>query len=416
MSETKVNDYLEKERLGKLMIRYAIPCVISMLVAALYNIVDQIFIANADYLGSYGNAANTVVFPMTIVAIALAVMIGDGCCTFVSIHLGSGNPEKSRQGIGSSVITVIAVSLILTIIYLVFQEHILTAFGARVNNETYRLSKEYFFWITLGIPFYMFGQAMNPIIRSDGSPRYAMATLAIGALINVIFDPVCIYVLHWGMMGAAVATIGGQIVSAILAAAYLFKMKAFRLDKDSFHFRPGLMKKIIFLGAASFLSQISIVLSMAATINMCVKYGAKDAIFSQAEYSQIPTAVAGIVSKFFQIIISVSAGLAAGCIPIAGYNIGAQQYSRVLGLMKRLMSVEALVGLIASVVFLLFPHQLILLFGSENESIYYTQFAVWFIRCQLCLLPLACVNKGSFIFLQSLGKSLESSVLSSHVK
>lgn len=394
------------------MIRYAIPCVISMLVAALYNIVDQIFIANADYLGSYGNAANTVVFPMTIVAIALAVMIGDGCCTFVSIHLGSGNPEKSRQGIGSSVITVIAVSLILTIIYLVFQEHILTAFGARVNNETYRLSKEYFFWITLGIPFYMFGQAMNPIIRSDGSPRYAMATLAIGALINVIFDPVCIYVLHWGMMGAAVATIGDQIVSAILAAAYLFKMKAFRLDKDSFHFRPGLMKKIIFLGAASFLSQISIVLSMAATINMCVKYGAKDAIFSQAEYSQIPTAVAGIVSKFFQIIISVSAGLAAGCIPIAGYNIGAQQYSRVLGLMKRLMSVEALVGLIASVVFLLFPHQLMLLFGSENESIYYTQFAVWFIRCQLCLLPLACVNKGSFIFLQSLGKSLESSVLS----
>lgn len=179
-----------------------------------------------------------------------------------------------------------------------------------------------------------------------------MATLAIGALINVIFDPVCIYVLHWGMMGAAVATIGGQIVSAILAAAYLFKMEAFRLDKDSFHFRPGLMKKIIFLGAASFLSQISIVLSMATTINMCVKYGAKDAIFSQAEYSQIPTAVAGIVSKFFQIIISVSAGLTAGCIPIAGYNIGAQQYSRVQGLMKRLMSVEALVGLIASIIFL----------------------------------------------------------------
>lgn len=141
-----------------------------MLAAALYNIVDQIFIANADYLGSYGNAANTVFFPMTILAIALAVMIGDGCYTFVSIHLGSGTPEKSRQGIGSSVITVIAVSLILTIIYLVFQEHILTAFSARVNDETYRLSNEYFFWITLGIPFYMFGQAMNPIIRSDGSP------------------------------------------------------------------------------------------------------------------------------------------------------------------------------------------------------------------------------------------------------
>lgn len=201
MVETKVNDYLEKESLGKLMLEYAVPCVISMLVAALYNMVDQIFIANADYLGSYGNAANTVVFPMTIVAIALAVMIGDGCCAFVSIRLGSGNPEKARQGVGSSVITVIAVSLVLTIIYLAFQEQILSAFGAKVNDETYRLSKEYFFWITLGIPFYMFGQAMNPIIRSDGSPRYAMATLTVGALLNVIFDPICIYVLHWGMMG-----------------------------------------------------------------------------------------------------------------------------------------------------------------------------------------------------------------------
>lgn len=412
MVETKVNDYLEKEQLGKLMLKYAVPCVISMLVAALYNIVDQIFIANAEYLGSYGNAANTVVFPMTVVAIALAVMIGDGCCTFVSISLGSGNSGRARRGIGNSVVMVFAISLVLTVIYLAFQEQILTAFGARVNEETFQLSKEYFFWITLGIPFYMFGQAMNPIIRSDGSPRFAMATLAIGALINIILDPVCIYVFHWGMMGAAVATITGQIISAVLAAVYLFRMKAVRLDRDSFHIRSDLVRIILSMGAASFLSQISIVLSMAATINMSVKYGAKDAIFSQVEYSQIPTAVTGIVSKFFQIIISVSAGLAAGCIPIAGYNIGAGRNDRVLGLMKRLMSVEALVGLIASVVFLLFPHQIMQLFGSDNESVYYTQFAVWFIRCQLCLLPLACVNKGSFIFLQSLGKPKESSILS----
>lgn len=144
MNEEKVNDYLEKERLGKLMMKYAIPCVISMLVAALYNIVDQIFIANADYLGSFGNAANTVVFPMTIIAIAIAVMIGDGCCTFVSIRLGSGEKEDARQGIGSSIVTVLAVSILLTVLYLVLQDPILTAFGARVNDETFRLSKEYF--------------------------------------------------------------------------------------------------------------------------------------------------------------------------------------------------------------------------------------------------------------------------------
>lgn len=379
MIETNTNDYLEKEHLGKLMWKYALPCVISMLVAALYNIVDQIFIANADDLGSYGNAANTVIFPTTVIAIAIAV---------------------------------IAASLVLMVIYLVFQEAIISAFGGRVNEETFQMSKEYFFWITLGVPFYMFGQALNPIIRSDGSPRFAMATLLIGAIINIIFDPICIYLLHWGMAGAAIATIAGQIVSAILAAAYLFRMKAITLDKSCFIFRPEVAKKILSLGSASFLSQISIVLSMAATLNMSVKYGAMDAVFCQPEYAQIPTAITGIVMKFFQIIISISAGLAAGCIPISGYNIGAKRNDRVIGLMKRLMLAETLVGLIASFIFLLFPYQLIGLFGSANESIYYTQFAVWFIRGQLCLLILACVNKGTFIFLQSLGRAKESSILS----
>lgn len=412
MTGTNVNDYLEKENLGKLMWKYAIPCVISMLVAALYNIVDQIFIANADYLGSYGNAANTVVFPMTVVAIAIAVMIGDGCCTFFSISLGAREQENARRGIGSSILAVIAVSLLLTVIYLIFQEPILTAFGARVNDETFRLSKEYFFWITLGIPFYMFGQALNPIIRSDGSPRFAMVTLVVGAVLNIILDPICIYILHWGMAGAAIATITGQIVSAIASAAYLFRMKTIRLDRSCFRFSSKLMKKILMLGGASFLSQISIVFSMAATLNMAVKYGARDAVFGQAEFAQIPTAVTGIVMKFFQIIISVSAGLAAGCIPISGYNIGAGRNDRVVGLMKRLMGVEALVGLAASLVFLLLPYQLIRFFGAENESIYYTQFAVWYIRGQLCLLPLACVNKGSFIFLQSLSRAKQSSILS----
>lgn len=151
---------------------------------------------------------------------------------------------------------------------------------------------------------------------------------------------------------------------------------------------------------------------MAATLNVAVKYGAMDEIFGQPEYSQVPTAVIGIVMKFFQIIISVAAGLAASCIPIAGYNIGAGRKDRVKEVMKRLMTAEALVGLMSTVVFLPFLHQLIMLFGAKNESIYYTSFAIWYIRSQLCLLPLACMNKGSFIFLQSLGRARESSVLS----
>ncbi len=411
-TETKTNDYLERESLGKLMGKYTIPCVISLLVAALYNIVDQIFIANADYLGSYGNAANTVVFPLTVVALSIAMMIGDGCCTFVSISLGAKEKENAHRGVGSSVVTVIGVGIILMIVFLVFQEPILTAFGARVNNETFRLSKEYFFWITLGVPFYMFGQAMNPIIRSDGSPNFAMGTLLTGAVLNIIFDPICIYVLKWGMMGAAVATVFGQIVSAVMSAVYLARMKSVKLSRDSFKVRASLLKKILPLGITSFLSQISIVLSMAAVLNMVTKYGALDPIFGQEQYAQIPTAVIGIVMKFFQIIISVSVGLAAGCIPIAGYNVGARRNDRVKALMRLLLIAEFVVGLIASVLFLLFPHRFINIFGAKNESIYYTDFAVKTIRIFLCLLPLSCLNKGTFIFLQSLGKAKQSTALS----
>lgn len=412
MEQVQTNDFLEKEGLGKLMQKYAIPCVISLLVAALYNIVDQIFIANASYLGSYGNAANTVVFPLTVVALSIAMMIGDGCCTFVSISLGAKDNENAHRGIGSSVITVVVAGIVLTAIYLIFKEPILTAFGARVNDETFRLSKEYFFWITLGVPFYMFGQAMNPIIRSDGSPGFAMGTLLTGAVLNIIFDPICIYILKWGMMGAAVATIFGQIVSAAMSAFYLTRMKSVSISRDSFKFRTSLMKKILPLGITSFLSQISIVLSMAAVLNMVTKYGALDPIFGQEQYAQIPTAVVGIVMKFFQIVISISVGLAAGCIPIAGYNIGAQRNDRVKALMKLLLAAEFIVGLIASALFLLFPHQFINIFGAKNESSYYTDFAVKTIRIFLCLLPLSCLNKGTFIFLQSLGKAKQSTALS----
>lgn len=412
MEKTRTNDFLETESLGKLMRNYAIPCVISLLVAALYNIVDQIFIANATYLGSYGNAANTVVFPLTVVALAIAMMIGDGCCTFVSISLGAKEKENAQRGIGSSVLTVIVAGIVLMVLFLLLQEPILTLFGARVNEETFRLSKEYFFWITLGIPFYMFGQAMNPIIRSDGSPNFAMGILLTGAVLNIIFDPICIFVLKWGMMGAAVATIFGQIVAAILSVIYLTRMKAVKLHKDSFHFRPSLMKKILPLGITSFLAQISIVLSMAAVLNMVTKYGALDPVFGQPQYAQIPTAVIGIVMKFFQIVISIAVGLAAGCIPIAGYNIGARRNDRVKQLMKKLLIAEFVVGLVFSVLFLLFPHAFINAFGAKNESVYYTDFAVKTIRIFLCLLPLSCLNKGTFIFLQSLGKAKQSTALS----
>lgn len=410
--EQKTNDFLVQEKIGVLMRKFAVPCIISLLVAALYNIVDQIYIANATYLGSYGNAANNVVFPLTVIALAVAVMIGDGCCAFVSISLGAGEKENAHKSIGCSIILCILVSLLITACYFVFQDQILTLFGGRVNEGTFANAREYFTWITVGIPFYMFGQMMNPVIRSDGNPKFAMVSIMAGAVVNIIFDPICIFGLKWGMMGAAVATIAGQILTAMLAVWYLFHMKVVKLQKESFGIFGELMKKFIPLGLTSFLSQISVVASMAAINNMIVKYSALHEIFCQPEYAQIPMAVVGIVMKFFQVVISVSVGLAAGCIPIVGYNIGAKRTDRALELLRKLLAAEFTVGLVGLFIVEFLPGQLIGIFGAANESPYYTAFAVRAFRTYLCMMPLATVNKGTFIYLQSMGKAMQSSVLS----
>lgn len=410
--EQKSNAFLETEPVGRLMGKYAVPCIISLLVAALYNIVDQIFIANADYLGSYGNAANTVVFPLTIVALAIAVLIGDGCCAWVSICLGANEKENAHRSIGSAVVLCIVSSLALTVVYLGFADPILSMFGGRVNEETFRYSQEYFFYITLGVPFYMFGQAMNPIIRSDGSPRFAMVSTLAGALVNIILDPIFIFGFSWGMMGAAVATVLGQILTAAVSVWYLFHMKAVRLQKNSFVLRLSLMRHFLPLGVCSLLSQISLVAAMAAINNMLRQYGAADPIFGQEQYAQIPMAVVGIVMKFFQIVISIAIGMAAGCIPVMGYNVGAGRNDRAKALFVRLLLAEAVVGAVALLIVELFPQQLISVFGAANESEYYTEFAVRSFRIYLCLMIFACVNKGTFISLQSLGKALSSTLLS----
>ncbi|HPZ00831.1 MAG TPA: MATE family efflux transporter, partial [Clostridiales bacterium] len=359
MTETQSNQFLATEPIGKLMRKYSVPCVISLVVAALYNIVDQIFIANASYLGSYGNAGNTVVFPLTVVALAFAVMIGDGCCAFVSISLGANKKEAAHKSIGNSILLCLIISVLLTAVYLVFSDPILTLFGGKVNAETYACAKEYFFWITLGIPFYIFGQAMNPIIRSDGSPRFAMIATTSGAILNVILDPIFIFPLHMGMKGAAIATVLGQILTAGLSVWYLCHMKVVKLDKSSFGLWWRLMKKFLALGITSFLAQISLVIAMAAVQNMCTKYGAIDAVFGQPQYAQIPLAVLGIVMKFYQIAISFAIGMAAGCVPIAGYNMGAEHPDRVKKLFSYLLLCELAAGLIALLIVEVFPHQLI---------------------------------------------------------
>ena len=406
------NQFLGTERIGKLMGQYAVPCIISLLVGALYNIVDQIFIANASYLGSYGNAANTVVFPLTVVALAIAVMVGDGCCAFVSMSLGRNELEKAKRSVGNAVVLSLAGSFILTAVYLIFSDSIIAMFGGTVNAETFHYSQEYFFYITLGIPFYMFGQAMNPIIRADGDPKFAMLSTLVGAVINIILDPIFIFCFKWGMMGAAVATVIGQVATALLAVWYLIHMKIIKPARRDYALQGKLCGRMLTLGITSFLSQISLVAAMAAINNMLRKYGALDTVFGQEQYAQIPMAVVGIVMKFFQIVISIVVGMAAGCIPIVGYNMGAEKKLRVRGLFTRLLIAEALVGAVSLVLAECFPRQLIAIFGAASESSYYTEFAIKAFRIYLCMMVFACVNKACFIFLQAVGKALASTLLS----
>ncbi|MGM9665654.1 MAG: MATE family efflux transporter [Eubacteriales bacterium] len=404
--------YLATEKLGRLMGKYAVPCIISLLVGALYNIVDQIFIANADYLGSYGNAANTVVFPLTVIALAIAVMIGDGCCAFVSLSLGEGKSKDAEDSMANSIVMTVICGIVLTFIYLIFSNGIVTAFGGNVNEETFALSKEYFFWITLGIPFYTFGQSMNPIIRADGSPKFAMASILSGAIINTVLDPIFIFVFKWGMMGAAIATVIGQIATAALSVTYICHTKTVKLSRENFKPQKKIILRTLSLGICSFLSQISLVAAMAAINNMIRKYGALDEIFGQEQYAQIPMAVVGIVMKVFQIVISIVVGMAAGCIPIVGFNIGADHKERVRGLFTRLLIAEGCVGAVSLIIVEFFPNALINVFGAANESVYYTEFAIKAFRIYLCMIIFACINKASFIFLQAMGKAVASTALS----
>lgn len=307
---------------------------------------------------------------------------------------------------------IITGSLLLTVVYLIFQTQIIAMFGGTVNEETFHYSKEYFFYISLGIPFYMFGQSMNPVIRADGNPKFAMASTLIGAIANIILDPIFIFTFKWGMKGAAIATVIGQIITAILAVWYILHMRTIKPLLNDMKINCHICGRTLLLGITSFLSQISLVAAMAAINNMLRKYGAIDEVFGQEQYAQIPMAVVGIVMKFFQIVISMVVGMAAGCIPIVGYNIGAGKKLRVKELFTKLLLAETLVGTVAFILVEIFPKQLISVFGAANESSYYTEFAIKAFRIYLCMVIMACINKACFIFLQAMGKAAASTVLS----
>lgn len=402
---------LGKESIAKLIKKFAIPCVISMIVAALYNIVDQIFIGWSE-AGAFGNAATNIVYPFTVISLAFALLIGDGSAALFSLSLGAKDKEKANKSIGNGLILLIFISIILTIIGLAFSKQILSLFGGNPKEvECYNYAKDYLRIICYGLPFYIIGQGLNASIRNDGSPKYAMIATIVGAISNIILDPIFIFVFKMSVKGAAIATIIGQILTFIISIYYLKKTKQFKVDKESIKLDKGICTKAISLGLASLITQLAIVIIIAVANNLVGKYGYMTMASTGVSYGAvIPLAVIGICMKVFGIVVSIVIGVSLGGMPILGYNMGAGNTKRVKETVKYILITNLIIGLIAFIIFELFPGFIIKIFGSGNGT-EYMEFADYCLRIFLGGIVLTCLIKSMSILLQSMGSSLKSTIL-----
>ena len=402
---------LENEKISKLIKKFAIPCVISMIVAALYNIVDQIFIGWSD-AGAFGNAATNIVYPFTVISLAFALLVGDGASALFNLSLGAKEKEKMNKSIGNGLILLIILSIILTVIGLVFSKQILSIFGGNPNEvECYNYAKEYLKIICYGLPFYIIGQGLNASIRSDGSPKYAMFATIVGAISNIILDPIFIFVFKMGVKGAAIATIIGQILTFIMSVLYLRKAKLFKIDSESIKLNKYICIKLISLGLASLITQLAIVIIIAVANNLVNKYGYSTIASTGNTYGVvIPLAVIGICMKVFGIVVSIVIGVSLGGMPIIGYNMGARNIKRVRETIKYILIINFIIGFIAFILFELFPNFIINIFGSGN-SVEYMEYAKYCLNIFLGGIVFTCLIKSISILLQAMGSSLKSTLL-----
>lgn len=389
------------EPIGRLIVKFAVPSVIALLVNSLYNIVDQIFIGWG--VGYLGNGATNIVFPITIIALALSMMIGNGGAAYLSLKMGEGEMETAKKGVGNAVTLVTIVSILLAVIFLVWIDPILTLFGATDVLRPFAL--EYGFIIGAGLPFMMISAAINSMIRADGSPKYAMLSMVIGAIINVILDPVFIFVFQMGVKGAAIATIIGQVASFVVSVLYMPHFKSVHLNKSSFAPCAKVSVNIVIFGLSSFITQFAITIVMALTNNLLAKYGA------QSVYgAEIPLTATGIVMKVNQIMIAILLGIATGTQPIIGYNYGAKSYHRVKKALEISLIASEIVSVAAFLIFQFAPMSVVSLFGSEEGL--YNEFAVKAFRIFLMLCPLTGFQTIAAVYLQAVGKPVKSAILS----
>ena len=397
----KEENILGKEKIGKLILKFGIPCIISLLVNSLYNMVDQIFIGWG--VGYLGNGATNIVFPLVMIALAFSLMIGDGSSAYLSLRLGEQKKEEAAKGVGNGLLLSVIISCSLCVGTLLFLPQLLTLFGCTEALREYALS--YGRIIAIGLPFMMIGTSLNSVIRADGSPKYSMVSMVSGAVLNTILDPILIFVFKMGVVGAALATIFSQFITFVLNIAYVRKFKCINIKRESFKLKGIVVRKILTLGISSFITEMSFVCVATVQNNLFAKYGI------DSKYGpDIPITVLGIVMKINQILTSIIIGVSAGTQPIFGYNYGARKFDRVKKTLKAVLGIGVVISTIAFILFQTIPDKLISIFGSGNEL--YMEFACIAFRTFLLL----CICNGlqipSGMFFQAIGKSSKSAILS----
>lgn len=395
---------LGKEKINKLLLAFSIPCVVSMLINSIYNIVDQIFIGQG--VGTLGNAATNVIFPLVIVFNAFAGLIGNGAAANLSLKLGEGNMEEASMSVGMSIVCTIIISILLGIISFTLLPKLVVLFGCTKNVYDYAV--DYGRIICIGAPFMIIYSALSNIIRSDGSPRYSMIMLMTGAIINIILDPIFIFVFKLGVKGGAIATVIGQFVSFVIAICYLKKFRTVNINKKSMKIDKNIFK-ILGLGLSSFITQCTILVLFVFMNNMMTKLGA-----SSKFGADIPLSVYGVISKVNSIYISIVLGISIGAQPIIGFNYGAGNNDRVRETLKKILIINFAIGIIFNIIFYFFPREIAGIFIKSNDPNYglFMEFAVLMCHSFLLVISLNALEMTGSISIQSLGNVKKATALS----
>lgn len=392
---------LAYESISRLLPKFALPSILAMLVSSLYNIVDQIFIGQG--VGYLGNAATNVAYPLSTICLAIALLIGIGSATRFSLCLGRGETEQAGRLVGNGIVMMTVFGLVYAVLGECFLTPLLRLFGA--TEQVLPYAQQYAGIVLLGMPFLILTNGISNLIRADGSPKYSMVCMVAGAVVNTILDPLFIFVFHWGVFGAALATILGQILSFLLALAYLRRFRTVRLTRSCFRLNLRDNLRTMYMGTSNSINQVAITFVQIVLNNSLTYYGAMS-IYGE----DIPLAACGIVIKTNAILLSVIVGISQGVQPIIGFNFGARQYKRVRQAYLLAIRWNFVVSAVGFVLFQFFPRQIIGLFGS-GEPLYF-EFATLFMRTFLFMVLVNGVQLLSSNFFTAIGKALKGLLLS----